>query len=85
MSTTDSEADHMKRPGKPRGQYYFSYQTVNTDSQFVCAGLAVGAAARVYLGMGDALGRGTASWLCILCAAPLAAAGFFNYNGMTLE
>ena len=25
------------------------------------------------------------SWLCIICAAPIAAAGFFKYNGMNLE
>ena len=44
-------------------------------------GLAVG----VYLGLGPIIGKETASWLCILAAAPVALAGFFNYNGMTLE
>ena len=27
----------------------------------------------------------TVSWLCIVCAAPLAVAGFFKYNGMNFE
>ena len=27
VSRTDPEAGHMKRPGKPRGQYYLSHQT----------------------------------------------------------
>lgn len=31
VSRTDPEAGHMKRPGKPRGQYYLSHQTVDTD------------------------------------------------------
>lgn len=53
--------------------------------QFLCAALAVGAAVAVYLGLGPILGRETASWLCILAAAPLAAAGFYSYHSMTLE
>lgn len=47
--------------------------------------IAVGIAAGVYLGLGSIIGRETASWVCILAAAPVAAAGFFQYNGMTLE
>ncbi len=31
VSRTDPEAGHMKRPGKPRGQYYLSHQAVDTD------------------------------------------------------
>ena len=31
VSRTDPEAGHMKRPGKPRGQYYLSHQTTDTD------------------------------------------------------
>ena len=31
VSRTDPEAGHMKRPGKPEGQYYLSHQTVDTD------------------------------------------------------
>lgn len=53
--------------------------------QFVCAALAVGIAAGVYLLFGPVMGKETASWVCILCAAPMAVAGFFQYNGMTLE
>lgn len=39
----------------------------------------------VYLLLGPALGKETASWVCILAAAPVAVAGFFHYNGLTLE
>ena len=53
--------------------------------QFICALIAVITAAWLYLGLGDVLGKETASWLCILAALPLALAGFFNYNGMTGE
>ncbi len=56
-----------------------------TLRQFVCAAVAVGLAAGVYLLAGALIGRETASWLCILCAAPFALASFFSYNGMTLE
>ena len=38
-----------------------------------------------YLLLGPALGKETASWVCILAAAPVAVAGFFSYNGLTLE
>ena len=31
VSRTDPGAGHMKRPGKPEGQYYLSHQTVDTD------------------------------------------------------
>lgn len=53
--------------------------------QFFCAVLAVAVAAGVYLGLGGIIGREMASWLCLLCAAPVAVAGFFSYNGLTLE
>ena len=53
--------------------------------QFFCAVAAVGLAVGVYLGLGSVIGKETASWLCILAAVPVALAGFFNYNGMTLE
>lgn len=53
--------------------------------QFVCAVLAVGLAAGTYLGLGGIVGKEAASWLCLLIAAPVAVAGFFHYNGMTLE
>ena len=51
--------------------------------QFICAVLAVGLAAGIYLGLGNVIGKQAASWLCLLVAAPVAIAGFFHYNGMT--
>ena len=45
----------------------------------------VGLAAGIYLGLGGIIGKEAASWLCLLAAAPVAIAGFFHYNGMTLE
>lgn len=53
--------------------------------QFLCALFAVGIAVAVYLSLGETIGKETASWACILSAAPVAVAGFFNYNGLTLE
>lgn len=53
--------------------------------QFICAALAVAVAAGVYLGLSGVIGKEMASWLCLLCAAPVAATGFFSYNGLTLE
>lgn len=53
--------------------------------QFLCALFAVGIAVVVYLSLGETIGKETASWACILFAAPMAAAGFFTYNGLTLE
>lgn len=50
-----------------------------TLRQLLCSVLAVGAAVAVYL----VLGKETASWVCILSAAPFAVAGFFQYNGLT--
>ena len=53
--------------------------------QFICSVVAVGVTVGAYFGLGKFLGKETVSWLCILCAAPFAAAGFFKYNGMTFE
>lgn len=53
--------------------------------QFFCAILAVGSAVAVYFLAKPILGQETASWLCILAAAPVGIAGFFSYNGLTLE
>ena len=53
--------------------------------QFLCALFAVGIAVAVYLSLSETIGKETASWACILSAAPVAVAGFFNYNGLTLE
>lgn len=53
--------------------------------QFLCSALAVGTAVGVYLIFKDVLGKETVSWLCIVAAVPVAAAGFFQYNGLNLE
>lgn len=53
--------------------------------QFVCSVAAVGAAVGIYFGLRNVLDKETVSWLCIVCAAPLAAAGFFKYNGLNFE
>ena len=53
--------------------------------QFMCSLGAVGAAVGIYFGLKGVLDKETVSWLCIVCAAALAAAGFFNYNGMNFE
>lgn len=53
--------------------------------QFIFSLLAVIAAAAIYIFGKEYLGAETASWLCILAAAPLAAMGFFRYNGMNAE
>lgn len=53
--------------------------------QFACSLAAVGAAVGIYFGLSKVLDKETVSWLCIACAAPIAAAGFFKYNGMNLE
>lgn len=53
--------------------------------QFICAVLAVVTAVVLYFGLHGMLGRETVSWVCIVGAAPIAVAGFFQYNGMTLE
>ena len=53
--------------------------------QFICSGIAVGLAVGVYLLLDTVVGKETASWICILSAAPFAVAGFFSYHGMNLE
>lgn len=53
--------------------------------QFICSLGAVGAAVGIYFGLKGVVGKETLSWLCIVCAAPLAAAGFFKYNGLNFE
>lgn len=53
--------------------------------QFICSVLAVVAAVSIYFALRNVLDRETVSWVCIVGAAPIAVAGFFNYNGMTLE
>ena len=51
--------------------------------QLIFSLLACGVAVGIYLGLRDALGTETVSWLCILGAAPFAAIGFVKYHGMT--
>lgn len=53
--------------------------------QLICSGVAVGAAVGSYFALRGVLGQETISWVCIVCAAPVAAAGFFTYDGMTFE
>ena len=53
--------------------------------QFVCAALAIGTAALLYIKLNVPLGVETASWVCALGAAPFALLGFFKYNGLPAE
>lgn len=53
--------------------------------QFFCSAAAVGMAVGLYFLTRSVFGKETASWLCLIGAAPFAAAGFFSYNGLTLE
>ena len=53
--------------------------------QFVFSLLAVGVAVLLYFVLKPYVGTETVSWMCILGAAPFAAMGFVNYNGMTAE
>ena len=53
--------------------------------QFIFSCAAIGVAVGVYFSFRKPLGTEVVSWLCILCAAPFAAIGFFRYNGMPFE
>ena len=53
--------------------------------QFICAVLAVGAAIGTYFLTKGAIGKETASWVCIVAAVPIAAAGFFHYGDLNFE
>ena len=53
--------------------------------QFFCSALAIGTAVGLCFLTRGVLGKETASWLCLIGAAPFAAAGFFSYNGLMLE
>jgi hypothetical protein len=55
-----------------------------TFRQFICSFIAVGAALLIYFGLKSHVNDEVLSWLCIVCAAPIAAAGFFQYNGLYL-
>ena len=56
-----------------------------TARQLICSLLAMGTAVGLYFALRGVLDRETLGWLCIVGAAPMAAAGFFHYNGLTLE
>ena len=56
-----------------------------TARQLICSLLAVGTAVGLYFALRGVLDRETLGWLCIVGAAPMAAAGFFHYNGLSLE
>ena len=53
--------------------------------QCAFSALAIGTAVLLYFSLREMLGLETLSWLCIVGAAPFAAAGFVTYNGMTME
>lgn len=53
--------------------------------QTICAVAAIVMAGLIYYFGSSILGQETASWLCIVAAAPLAAFGFFTYDGMNFE
>ena len=53
--------------------------------QFICAGLAVMIAVIGWFMMREILVKEIRSWLCLIFACPFAAAGFFSFNGLTLE
>ena len=74
----------IKIPKESR-QYKESIFFGLSTRQFFCSVLAVVIAAGVYLLLGGVIGKETASWLCIVLAAPAAMAGFFSYNGMSFE
>lgn len=56
-----------------------------TLRQLICSGIAIGLAVLIYLWAKPLSGQETASWLCILAAAPIAAAGFLSYDGLPFE
>ena len=53
--------------------------------QFIFSVLACLIAVIVYFLLRNHLGTETLSWVCILCAIPFGALGFFKYNGMTAD
>ena len=46
--------------------------------QLLCSIVAIGVAVGVYYGFRDYLGQETVSWVCIVAAVPVAAAGFLT-------
>ncbi len=56
-----------------------------TVRQFFCSAAAVLMTIGSYLIFSPFIGKELMSWLCIVCAVPFAVAGFFHFNGLTLE
>ena len=53
--------------------------------QLLCSLAAVSIAVAVYMLLHETLGRELVSWVCLIAAAPFAVAGFYKYQGMTIE
>ena len=53
--------------------------------QFICSVAALAVAGIAYLLLEKSMGQESASWVCIVTAFPVAAAGFFSYDGLTME
>lgn len=53
--------------------------------QVICCVVAIGVAIGLYLLLQPCVSQETLSWLCIVGAAPIAAAGFFQHDGMNFE
>lgn len=53
--------------------------------QFLCSLLAIGVALLIYFSMKDKMSSESLSWLCIMCALPIASAGFITYHGLSFE
>ena len=53
--------------------------------QIICSVAALAVAGVAYLLLEKSMGQESASWVCIVAAFPVAAAGFFTYDGLTLE
>lgn len=86
MSLKDKEVLTLEiRINKEIKDYHESLFMGLSTRQFICSLGALGAAVGIYFGLSNVLDKETVSWLCIVCAAPLAAAGFFRYNGLNFE
>lgn len=53
--------------------------------QIICSAVALAVAGVAYLLLEKSIGQESASWICIVAAFPVAAAGFFSYDGLTME
>ena len=53
--------------------------------QLLCSLAAISMAVAVYMLLNEMLGRELVSWVCLIAAAPFAVAGFYKYQGMTIE